>query len=147
MCFREKKKNAILECSFLFFMKTVVNTKLAPGVIGPYSQGVVHRNILYVSGQLGVVLIDGTMPESIEDQTKNALYNMKSIVEASGSRLDRCLKVTIFLADMNDFPVVNKIYERFFPESPPARECVEVSVLPKNGKIEISAIAYVRDDI
>lgn len=129
-------------------MKQRIQTQLAPAAIGPYSQGITHKNTLYVSGQLGISLHDGSLSETIEAQTRNALYNLKSIVEAAGSRMDRILKVTIFLTDEEEFHTMNQVYEQFFPETPPARECVIVQALPKKGaRVEISCVAYVREDV
>lgn len=126
--------------------KKLVATPLAPSAIGPYTQGVTYQNNLYISGQLGINPQTMTLPESFEGQVKNALYNLKSIVEAGGSKMERVLKVTVLLADMEDFETMNKVYFKFFPENYPARECYAVKELPKKAKVEISAIAYVRDD-
>jgi 2-iminobutanoate/2-iminopropanoate deaminase len=126
--------------------KTLVNTKLAPPAVGPYTQAVTYRNVLYVSGQLGATPTDPHLPQDFVSEVKNALYNLKAIIEAAGSKMEKVLKVTVLLTDMGHFQTMNDIYIRFFPENYPARECYAVKELPKNARIEISAIAYVRDD-
>ncbi|QQS59753.1 hypothetical protein IPN35_02665 [Candidatus Peregrinibacteria bacterium] len=126
---------------------TFVETPLAPRAVGPYSQAAVYRNMLFVSGQIGLLPQGGALPENFLDEAKNALYNLKSITEASGSRLDRIFKVTVFLTDMSLFDDMNGIYRRFFPDNYPARECVAVAELPKGARIEISAQGFVREDM
>ncbi len=126
--------------------KALVRTALAPAAIGPYSQATVYRNIMYISGQLGITPTNSTLPEDFATEVKNALYNLKSIVEAGGSKMDRVLKVTVLLSDFDNFETMNDLYVRFFPENYPARECYGVKELPKGARIEISATAYVRED-
>ena len=127
-------------------MKQLINTPLAPKPVGPYSQGNVHRNMLYVSGQIGIDMVNGGMPNDFHAQARNALYNLKSVVEAAGSHMSRVLKVTVYLTDAADFEALNEEYFRFFPENYPARETVVVAGLPKDAKCEVSCIAYVRED-
>lgn len=121
-------------------MKKVIATKKAPGAIGPYSQGISTDTMVYTSGQLGMTP-EGVLPESIEEQTKNSLENVKAVLEAAGSSMDKVVKTTVFLKDMNDFAVMNGIYAKYFSEPFPARSAVQVAKLPKDGKVEIEVIA------
>ena len=125
-------------------MKKIVKTSSAPDAIGPYSQGVVYNGILYSSGQIALIpgemkIIDG----GVNIQAEQVMENMKAVVEVSGSSMEKVLKCTIFLADMNDFTSVNEVYGRYFKADPPAREAVAVKTLPKNVLVEISCIAVV----
>jgi len=125
-------------------MKKIVKTSSAPDAIGPYSQGVVYNGILYSSGQIALIpgemkIIDG----GVNIQAEQVMENMKAVVEAAGSSMEKVLKCTIFLADMNDFTAVNEVYGRYFETDPPAREAVAVKTLPKNVLVEISCIAAV----
>ena len=120
----------------------VIDTKHAPAAIGPYSQGIVAGNTLYISGQLP--LEPETMEFASEDakgQTSQCLKNIKAIVEAAGFTLEDIVKCGIFLKDMNDFSEVNEAYGEYFNIHKPARFCVEVARLPKDAKVEIDAIA------
>jgi len=123
--------------------KEVITTPKAPAAVGPYSQGIKLGDILFVSGQIPINPETGDIPKSIEEQSHQALKNLQAVVEAGGSSLDRVLKVTIFLTDMNNFGTVNAIYSQYFKEDPPARSCIEVSKLPKDVDIEIEAVAAV----
>lgn len=118
-----------------------VKTDAAPKAIGPYSQGVKGKGFLFVSGQLPIHPVSGEIPESVEDQTLQSLNNVKAILEAGGSSLDKIVEATVFIKDMNDFPKINKVYGEFLEDSLPARACVEVSRLPKDAKVEIKVIA------
>ena len=123
-------------------MKTPITTNLAPGAIGPYSQAVRTGNLIFVSGQLPLDPVTGTMPDTIEAMTKQALTNVKNILEQAGSSLDKVVKTTVFLQDMNDFAAMNGVYGSFFPEGAyPARSAVQVARLPKDAKLEIEVIA------
>ena len=121
-------------------MKKAIATKKAPGAIGPYSQAISTEAMIYTSGQLGMTP-DGTLPETIEEQTENSLKNVKAILEAAGSSMDKVIKTTVFLKDMNDFAVMNGIYAKYFKEPFPARSAVQVGKLPKDGKVEIEVVA------
>ncbi|WP_281950542.1 RidA family protein [Nitrosophilus kaiyonis] len=122
-----------------------ISTKNAPQAIGPYSQAVKVENFIYTSGQIALTPegSDDILHKGIEEQTKQVLNNLKNVLEAAGSGLEKVIKTTIFLADMNDFSKVNSIYEEFFKTHKPARSTVAVKTLPKNALIEIEAIAIV----
>lgn len=124
--------------------KEIINTSNAPSAIGPYSQGVKMGNILFVSGQIPVNPIDNTIPDTIEEQTKQSLENVKAILKEAGTTLDSVVKTTVFLQDLNDFTAMNEIYAKYFDgEVKPARAAVQVARLPKDVKIEIEAIASI----
>ena len=123
--------------------KEIISTSKAPGAIGPYSQGVKIGNLVYTSGQIPLNPIDGSMPSSIEDQTKQSLENCKAILEEAGTSLDNVIKTTVFLADMNDFVKMNEVYSTYFSANPPARSAVQVAKLPKDAQIEIEMIASI----
>lgn len=121
--------------------KEVILTKLAPAPIGPYSQAIKTGGTLYVSGQVGLKP-DGTFDTtSIENESAQALNNIKAIVEAGGMSMDDVSKATIYLTDIKNFAKVNEVYKTYFKLSPPARETVEVKALPKGAHVEISVIA------
>ncbi|MBL7909761.1 MAG: hypothetical protein JNJ41_01745 [Bacteroidia bacterium] len=121
--------------------KEVILTKLAPAPIGPYSQAIKTGGTLYVSGQVGLKP-DGTFDTtSIENESTQALNNIKAIVEAGGMSMDDVSKATIYLTDIKNFAKVNEVYKNYFKLNPPARETVEVKALPKGAHIEISVVA------
>lgn len=123
-------------------MKHVVNTPHAPAAIGPYSQAVICNGWVFVSGQLGLDPATGEFAGAdVAAQTHQVLRNLKAILEAAGSGLERVVKTTIYLVDMQDFKTVNAIYAEYFHESPPARATVQVAALPRGGLVEIEAIA------
>lgn len=123
-------------------MKKIV-TKNAPAAIGPYSQGIEHNGIIYVSGQLPLDPVTGAFPEGdVAVLTKQSMNNISAILEEAGSSIDKILKTTIFVQDLADFGIVNEAYGEFFGENAPARACVQVAALPKGAKLEIEAIAY-----
>ena len=125
-------------------MKTPVATTKAPAAIGPYAQGNIIGNLLFASGQIPVDPETGIIPEGIEAQATQSLKNVKAIVEAAGSSMDKVIKTTVFLKDMNDFAAMNAIYATFFTEGQyPSRSAVEVARLPKDVLIEIEVIAEV----
>ena len=121
--------------------KKPVQTAKAPAAIGPYSQAWTAGNMLFTSGQLGLDPVTGTLPEGIEAQAQQSLDNILAILEEAGFRKSDVVKTVVFLKNMADFPVVNGIYAGFFGDHKPARSCVEVSRLPKDGLIEIEVIA------
>ncbi len=123
-------------------MREIVTTDRGPKAIGPYSQAVKANGFVFVSGQ---VAIDPKTQQVIEGaivpQTERVMENLKGIVEAAGSSLDKVVKSTVFLADMNDFAAMNEVYARYFPANPPARATVQVSRLPKDVRVEIEVVA------
>ncbi len=126
-------------------MKNIISTDKAPAALGAYSQGVTTEQLLFTAGQLGMDPANGQMVEGgIQAQTHRALDNLKAVVEAGGSSLEKVLKVTIFLADMNDFVAMNEIYGGYFKENPPARSAFQVAALPKAGLIEIECVATIK---
>lgn len=122
-------------------MKKVVETKKAPGAIGPYSQGIDIGNLIFFSGQIPLNPETGEMPEGIEAQTKQALENVKGLLESQGLDFSHVVKTTVFLDNMDDFNTVNSIYAQYFVEPYPARSAVEVGCLPKGALIEVEIIA------
>lgn len=122
--------------------KSTVFSDQAPAPIGPYSQGVKTGNTLYVSGQIPLDASNGQLISSgIADETDQVMRNISFILKAAGMNFANVVKCSIFVTDMNDFAVVNKTYEKYFDQDPPARETVEVSALPKGVHVEISCIA------
>lgn len=122
--------------------KTVVYSENAPAPIGPYSQAILAGNMLFVSGQVAIQKSSGNVIISnIEAETTQVMININEILKAAGFDFKDVVKSTIFLKDMNNFPKVNDIYGKYFDASPPARETVEVSRLPKDVNVEISCIA------
>jgi 2-iminobutanoate/2-iminopropanoate deaminase len=122
--------------------KTVVYSDKAPEPIGPYSQAIQGGNMLFVSGQIAIQKTSGNIiTSSIEGETTQVMTNVSEILKAAGMDFSNVVKTTIFLKDMNSFPKVNEIYGKYFQSSPPARETVEVSRLPKDVNVEISCIA------
>lgn len=119
-----------------------INTKKAPAAVGPYVQGMVHDGLIFTSGQLPINPENGELVMDIEAAAKQSLTNVLEIVKEAGGKLENIIKVNIYVKDMNDFGKVNKVYEEFFGSYKPARSCVEVARLPKDGVIEIEAIAY-----
>lgn len=118
----------------------VLETKNAPGAIGPYSQGFEANGFVIISGQIPVDPATGTVPEGIAAQAEQSCKNVGAILEAAGTGFDRVIKTTCFLADMGDFAAFNEVYAKFFI-SKPARSCVAVKALPKGVACEIEAIA------
>jgi 2-iminobutanoate/2-iminopropanoate deaminase len=121
--------------------KKIISTEKAPAAIGPYSQGIVAGGLLFTSGQLPIHPVTGIVPSTIEEQTKQVLDNLKSVVEAAGLTLGNIVKTTVYLQSMGDFETMNKIYATYFPNNPPARATVEVSKMAKNALVEIDAVA------
>lgn len=119
-----------------------ISTENAPAAVGPYSQAVKHNGLVFVSGQIPVDPKTGTIPSDIVGQTKQALDNLKNVLEAAGSSLSKTLRVTVFIKDMSQFGEINKIYAGYFTEPYPSRSCVEASDLPKGVGIEIDAIGF-----
>ena len=122
-------------------MKKIIYTKDAPNAIGPYSQAILSNNTLYCSGQIAIDCKGNLKNESIEEETKQIIKNIAAVLKKAEMDFSNVVKTTIFLKDMNDFSVINNIYQKTFENEPPARETVEVSRLPKDVNIEISVIA------
>ncbi|HWR51444.1 MAG TPA: RidA family protein [Bryobacteraceae bacterium] len=125
-------------------MKQIVSTPSAPKAIGPYSQAVVWNGMALLSGQIPLdpatnQLVDG----DIAVQTERVLENLKAVLEACGSSMEKVLKTTVFLKDMGEFPKMNEVYARYFPKDPPARATVEAARLPRDVRVEIECIAAV----
>lgn len=121
--------------------REVINTKNAPGAIGPYSQGIIVGDFVYTSGQLPINPATGVLETDIKVATKQSMENVKAILEEAGTSLENVVKTSIFLKDLNDFTAVNEVYGTYFTENPPARSCVQVAKLPKDAVIEIEVIA------
>lgn len=123
-------------------MKKKIETTAAPGAIGPYSQGVDIGNLVFTSGQLGIDPATNILPESIEEQTCQALRNVEAVLADAGLAMNDIVKTLVFVRSMADFGIVNKIYAEFIcGDVLPARSCVETSALPKGALVEIEVIA------
>lgn len=120
-----------------------IKTDKAPAAIGPYSQAVICGNLLLTSGQIPVDPATGTIPEGISAQADRVLLNLKNLLDSAGTSMDNVVKTTLFITNMDDFPIVNEIYSTYFNKPYPARSCVEVSKLPKNVLLEIEAVAEI----
>jgi 2-iminobutanoate/2-iminopropanoate deaminase len=125
--------------------KNVVHTEKAPKAIGPYSQAIRTESMIYTAGQIGLDPATGELVAGgVEEQTRQVLLNITSVVEAAGSTLANVVKTTVFLKDMNDFSKMNPIYAEFFGENPPARSTVAVAGLPKGGLVEVEVVALIQ---
>lgn len=125
-------------------MKEPVHSDNAPKAIGPYSQAIKSNGFVFASGQVPLDPATGQLVEgNIGDQTERVFNNLRAVLEAAGSSLEKVVKTTVYLADMNDFADMNQVYGRFFGDVPPARSTVEVSRLPRDARIEIDLIALV----
>ena len=123
-------------------MKKVICSSNAPSAIGPYSQAIVANGMCYTSGQLPIDPATGAFPEGIAEQTRQSLKNVKAVLAEASVGMDRVVKTTVFLSDMNNFAAMNEVYAELFSEGGyPARSAVEVARLPKNALVEIEAIA------
>ncbi|HVB12414.1 MAG TPA: RidA family protein [Nitrososphaerales archaeon] len=119
-----------------------IKSQDAPDAIGPYSQAISYKDLVFLSGQIPINPKTGNIEATtIEGQTEQVMKNLQAVLSAAGSGLSRALKCTVFLSDLKDFPAFNKAYEAFFNETPPARSTVQVSGLPRNAKVEIDMIA------
>ena len=125
-------------------MKKVINTKNAPAPIGPYNQAIAFGNMVFTSGQIALDPVTmALVVDDIETETKQVMENLKAVVEAAGATMENIVKTTIFITDMNNFGAINKVYARYFDENTaPARETVQVSKLPRDVNVEISAIVF-----
>ncbi|BEQ15982.1 RidA family protein [Desulfoferula mesophila] len=123
--------------------KQIISSPLAPDAIGPYSHAVKAGEFLFVSGQVGVDPATGEFagPDTA-DQTEQCLKNLSAILSEAGAGLEQVFKTTVFLADLDDFQVMNQVYSRFFSADPPARACVKVARLPRGARVEIELVAH-----
>ncbi len=125
-------------------MKTAITTDKAPKAIGPYAQAIVHNGLAYLSGQIPIDPATGQLVEGgIGEQTEQVLRNIRGLLEACGSSIDKVVKTTVFLKDMDEFGAMNEVFARHFSASPPARSTVEAARLPRDVRVEIDAIAVV----
>jgi len=123
-------------------MKKVINTENAPKAIGPYSQAILSGNTLYCSGQIAINPDTGNLViDNITEETNQVMKNILAVLKAADMNFENVVKCSIFMKDMNDYSAINEVYAKSFSENPPAREAVQVSVLPKNVNVEISIIA------
>jgi len=122
--------------------RSTVTTPLAPAAIGPYSQGILVADRLYVSGQIAIDPDTGGMVEgSIDAEAERVLENIKAVLNAASMTFENVVRCEVFMTDINNYGEVNEVYARYFNEQPPARQAVEVSSLPRNARVEISCIA------
>jgi 2-iminobutanoate/2-iminopropanoate deaminase len=125
--------------------RKVVLSENAPKALGPYSDAIQAGMFVFASGQLGLDPRSGNLvPGGIETETRQALINIRHVLADSGSGLDAVVKTTVFLKDMADFSKMNAVYAEFFPENPPARSTVQVAALPRDGTVEIEAVALLK---
>jgi len=125
-------------------MVSVISTSNAPAAIGPYSQAIKLGNLVFTSGQIPLDPTTGQVVYgTAEVQAHQVLTNLKAVLEAADTSLDKVVKTTVFIKDMNDFAAINAVYASYFTAAPPARSCVEVARLPKDVLVEIEAVAYV----
>ena len=120
----------------------VVSTDKAPGAIGPYSQAVKVNGMVFCSGQIPIDPVTGNfVSDDIAEQTEQVLKNLNAVLESAGSGLDRVVKTTVFLSDMEDFAAMNEMYSKYFDANKPARATVQAARLPRDAKVEIDCIA------
>lgn len=122
-------------------MKKVISTDKAPAAIGPYSQAIEVNGMVYTSGVIPVDPATGIVPEGVEAQARQALTNLKNLLEAAGTSMENMVKTTVFIKEMKDFGAINEIYAGYFNGAYPSRSCVEVARLPKDVLLEIEGIA------
>jgi 2-iminobutanoate/2-iminopropanoate deaminase len=120
-----------------------IKTSNVPLAVGPYSQAIITNNMVFTSGQIPINPLTGEIPDGIELQANQVFLNLKNLLEASGTSMDKVVKTTVFINNMENFLVLNKIYETYFSAPYPARSCVEVSKLPKDVLVEVEAIAEI----
>jgi len=123
-------------------VKKIITAEQAPKAIGPYSQAIEANGLIFTAGQIPIDPATGQMVEGgIAGQTACVLENLKAVLEAAGSSLDRAVKVTVYLKDMNEFAAMNEVYARYFPQNPPARSTIEAARLPRDARVEMDVIA------
>lgn len=124
-------------------MKKVIQTDKAPKPVGPYSQAVQYGNLLFCSGQISIhPQTNEVVLGPVKDQAELVMKNIEGVLTAAGITWKNVIKSTIFLTDMKDFPVVNEVYGRYFPENPPARSTIQVAGLPKGVQVEVEILAH-----
>lgn len=122
--------------------REIVFTEQAPAAIGPYSQAVRTKDLIFVSGQIPIDPATGQLVSGdIRAETRQAMQNLKAILTAAGSSLENIVKTTLYISDMDQFAVINEVYAEFFADQPPARACVEVARLPRDVGVEVEAVA------
>jgi len=128
-------------------VKKIITTDRAPGAIGPYSQAVRAGNLIFASGQIPIDPATGEfVAGGIAEQTEQVLRNLTAVFEAAGAGMNQVVKTTVFLLSMDDFAAMNEVYGRFFSEEPPARATVQAARLPRDARVEIEAIALIRNE-
>lgn len=124
--------------------KQIIQTDNAPAAVGPYSQATVINGMVFTAGQVGLIPGTKSLAEGgVQAQARQALDNLKAVLEAAGTSLENVVKATVFLDSMDDFAAVNEVYATYFPENPPARSAVEVARLPLGALVEVEAIAVI----
>ena len=122
--------------------KQVISTDTAPAAVGAYSQGIIANGFVFTAGQIPLIPGTSDLREGgIQAQTRQSLTNIRGVLEAAGSSMDKVVKTTVFLADINDFADFNSVYAEFFPSDPPARSTVQAGGLPVGALVEIEAVA------
>ena len=124
--------------------RTVIHTDQAPAAVGPYSQAISTGTMVFTAGQVPIdPAVGKVVATTIEDQTRQSLTNVKSILEAAGTSMDRVVKMTVFMTDLGDFQRMNGVYAEVFPDNPPARSAVQVVAQPHGVQVEIEAVALI----
>ncbi|NOR83705.1 MAG: reactive intermediate/imine deaminase [Ardenticatenales bacterium] len=124
--------------------RTVISTDQAPSAVGPYSQAIIAGEFVFTAGQIPMDPATGRLLEGdIQEQTRQVLSNVKAVLQAAGTSLDKVVKVTVFLQDMGDFKAMNEVYAEFFVKEPPARSAIQAAALPLGVGVEIEAIALI----
>ncbi len=127
-------------------MRQTITTEKAPGAIGPYSQCVKANGFLFLSGQVALDPASGKLVAvDTRTQTERVMENLRAVLEAAGSSMEKVVKTTVYLADLHDFTAMNEVYGRYFPKEPPARSTVQAARLPRDAKVEIDVIALAGD--
>jgi 2-iminobutanoate/2-iminopropanoate deaminase len=125
-------------------MEKIISTENAPGAIGPYSQAIKIKDMIFCSGQIPIDPATGNfVSDDVAEQTEQVLKNLGAVLKAGGAGFENVVKTTVFLADMNDFAVMNEVYGRFFSDVKPARATVQAARLPRDARVEIDCIAVV----
>jgi 2-iminobutanoate/2-iminopropanoate deaminase len=125
-------------------MEKIISTENAPGAIGPYSQAIKIKDMIFCSGQIPIDPATGNfVSDDVAEQTEQVLKNLEAVLKAGGAGFENVVKTTVFLADMNDFAVMNEVYGRFFSDVKPARATVQAARLPRDARVEIDCIAVV----